>query len=133
MAFFSDQIHTEKGWDELFSQLPDTDSRFKHEQHEIVSRVAYLIGVPKFVFEKEYEPLKLEIYEMLDKEKKARIVRNLCALRTQLEITFLKVCHAIQREGRSIMAVPELLPTKYFQELDHDGVPIYVFRICRSI
>ena len=96
------------------------------EQYEIVSRVAYLIGVGKHFFEKENEPPKIEIYEKLEKEKKARIIRNLCKLRTQMEIYFLKICHAIQREGRSMMAMPEYLPTECFQALDHDGVQIYV-------
>ena len=50
---------------------------YKDSTYEIVSKVAYLIGVPKRIFENEHEPPKLEIFEKLDKDKNARIVRNL--------------------------------------------------------
>ena len=110
--------------EEIGKNLPPEHSH--GEQYEIVSKVAYLIGVGKIFFEKEHEPPKIDIYEKLEKEKKARIIRNLCKLRTQLEINFLRVCHGIQREGRSMMAMPEYLPTECFEQLDHDGVQIYV-------
>lgn len=35
--------------------------------YQIVSMVAYLLGVPKKIFEHDYEPPKLDIYERLDK------------------------------------------------------------------
>ncbi|OON84739.1 hypothetical protein BXO88_15830 [Oribacterium sp. C9] len=62
------------------------------QQYDIISKVAYLIGVPKKIFENENEPPKLEIYNRLELEKKARIIRNLCSFRTQLERSFLKIC-----------------------------------------
>ena len=95
------------------------------EQFEIVSRTAYLIGVPKRIFEKDHEPPQLDIYDLLDNEKKARIIRNLCILRTQLERYFLKVCQGIQREGRSIMGMPEYIPIEALQALYDDGIDIY--------
>ena len=95
------------------------------EKYDIISRVAYLIGVPKRIFDNEHEPPKIEIYEMLEKEKKARIIRNLCTLRTQLERNFRKVCQAIQHEKRSIMGMPELMSTEAMQALYDDGIDIY--------
>ena len=95
------------------------------EQFEIVSRTAYLIGVPKRIFEKDHEPPQIDIYNLLDKEKKARIIRNLCILRTQLERYFLKICHGIQREGRSIRGMSEYIPTEVMQSLYNDGIDIY--------
>ena len=95
------------------------------EQFEIVSKVAYLIGVPKRIFENDHEPPQIDIYNSLDREKKARIIRNLCILRTQLERYFLKICHGIQREGRSIMGMPEYIPTDVMQSLSDDGIDIY--------
>ncbi|WP_035778834.1 NYN domain-containing protein [Butyrivibrio sp. MC2013] len=96
------------------------------EQFDIVSRVAYLLGINKKFFENEYEPVKAEIYRKLEKDKKARIIRNLCILRTQLEHNFLKVCHGIQQEGRSIMGMPEYMPIAAMQSLYDDGIEIYV-------
>lgn len=64
---------------------------YKDSTYEIVSKVAYLIGVPKRIFENEHEPPKLEIFEKLDKDKNARIVRNLCMLRTSIERNYKKI------------------------------------------
>jgi hypothetical protein len=95
------------------------------EQYDIVSKVAYLLGIHKKFFENESEPPKLEIYKKLELDKKARIVRNLCRLRTQLEHNFLKVCHGIQQEGRSILGMPEYMPLDAMQQLSDDGIDIY--------
>lgn len=46
-----------------FSPLTEGESLFyKDSTHEIVSAVAYLAGVPKRIFENEYDPPKLESY-----------------------------------------------------------------------
>ena len=94
------------------------------QQYDIISKVAYLIGVPKKIFENENEPPKIDIYNRLEIEKKARIIRNLCSLRTQLERNFLKICHGIQREGRSIIGMPEYIPSSILQQLSEDEIDI---------
>ena len=109
----------------VLSQIENTSEHYG-AHYEIVSTVAYLIGVPKKVFELETEPPKLEIYTKLDRDKKARIIRNLCRMRTQMEINFLKICKGIQQENRSMMAMPEYLPTDVMQQLHEDGVEIYI-------
>ncbi len=96
------------------------------EHYEIISRVAYLIGVEKRIFENDHEPPRIEIYEELNKEKKARIIRNLCKLRTELEINFLRICKGIQQEGRGIMNMDKYMPIERMEELNEDGVKIYV-------
>ena len=95
------------------------------EQYDIVSKVAYLLGVQKRIFENENEPPKLEVYDELEQDKNARIIRNLCMLRTQLERNFLKVCHGIQREYRSMLNMPEFLSTDAMKQLYDDGVDIF--------
>ncbi|WP_051671710.1 NYN domain-containing protein [Oribacterium sp. P6A1] len=95
------------------------------QQYDIISKVAYLIGVPKKIFENENEPPKVDIYNRLELEKKARIIRNLCSLRTQLERGFLKICQGIQREGRSIIGMPEYISSNTLQQLSEDGIDIY--------
>ncbi len=122
----SDPIHTGNGFNTLGVQLPELDTKNPREQYDIVSKVAFLAGVSKSIFENEHEPPKIAIYDKLNKEKKARIVRNLCILRTKIEMYFLKICQAIQRENRSIMSIPEYIPTECLQELDNDGVTIYI-------
>ncbi|SFK60427.1 hypothetical protein SAMN05216390_10278 [Lachnospiraceae bacterium KH1T2] len=94
------------------------------EQYDIVSKIAYLIGIRKDIFESG--TYKIDIFNSFERDKRARIIRNLCILRTQLEHNFLKVCKGIQQDGRSIMGMPELIPGKVMQELDNDGIKIYV-------
>ena len=96
------------------------------EQYDIVSKVAYLLGIHKRYFENENEPPKLEIFKKLELDKRARIIRNLCILRTQMEHNFLKICQGIQQEGRSILGMPEYMPISAMQALSDDGVEIYV-------
>lgn len=114
----------------LGALIPDMNAKLgvtpSHgEQYEIVSRVAYLIGVPKRIFENDVEPPKLEIYQKLDKDKRARIIRNLCILRTRMEINFLKICQGIQREAKSIIGMPEYMPIDVMEQLRDDGIDIY--------
>ena len=57
---------------------------YRDSTYEIVSKVAYLLGVPKRIFENEHEAPKLEVYEKLEQEKAARIIRHLCIIRTAI-------------------------------------------------
>ncbi len=109
----------------ILPQLQSLPEKKAGSQYEIISRVAYLIGVPKSIFEKEHEPPKIEIYRDLDKDKRARIIRNLCMLRTELETHFLKICQILQRQGRSLIGVPEYLSLDAMQQLSEDGIDIY--------
>ena len=58
-------------------------------------------------------------------EKKARIIRNLCSIRTQFERNFLKICQGIQREGRNIIGMPEYVSSSTLQQLSEDVIDIY--------
>ncbi len=40
--------------------------------------------MPREIFEKEYEPPDPEVFQFLEEQKPARIIRNLCILRTEL-------------------------------------------------
>ena len=118
---------TSLDFSDVLSMINEQEHANLHgEQYDIVSKVAYLLGIHKRIFENESEPPKLEIYKKLELDKKARIIRNLCRLRTQLEHNFLKVCQGIQQEGRSILGMPEYMPLDAMQQLSDDGIEIYV-------
>lgn len=108
-------------------ELYEEDERilYKDSTYDIISKVAYLIGVPKNIFENEHEPPKLEIYETLDKNKSARIVRNLCAVRAAIERRFGKINDAIRKEFKSIYTLPDLVPQDSLRQLESDGVNFY--------
>ncbi len=94
------------------------------EEHtrNIVSLAAYLLGVPRKIFENEYEPPLAEVYEKLDKDKNARIVRNLCIVRTSIERNFKAINDRIRQECRSILTMPDLVPMEALTQLSEDGV-----------
>lgn len=92
--------------------------------HSLISLTAYLLGVPKHIFENEFEPPQMEIYRRLEQDKSARIIRNLCILRTSIERNFKAVNDRIHYEYKSIMTVPELIPQEAIGQLAEDGVQI---------
>ena len=108
---------------EMFEE--DERILYKDSTYDIISKVAYLIGVPKHIFENEHEPPKLEIYEALDKNKSARIVRNLCVVRAAIERRFGKINDAIRKDFKSIYTLPELIPQDSLRQLELDGANFY--------
>ena len=67
------------------SPIENIQTNFREDARGIISRVAFLIGVPRKIFEKQTEPPELDVYKELEKQKNARIIRNLCILRTSIE------------------------------------------------
>lgn len=90
--------------------------------YELVSIVAYLIGVPKRIFENEHEPPKIDIYKKLDFNKNARIIRHLCIVRTSIERNYKWINDLMKTEYKSINLMPEYVPTESLQQLSDDGI-----------
>lgn len=95
---------------------------YKDSTYEIVSKVAYLIGVPRRIFENPHEPPKMEIFDLLEKDKNARIVRNLCLLRTAIERSFGHIQEKMRFSGASLFSMPEYVPIEAINQLSADGV-----------
>ena len=84
---------------------------YKDSTYELVSKVAYLIGVPLRIFQNEHEPPKIEIYNRLEQDKNARIIRNLCIIRTAIERNYRKINDIMRMEYRGLL----------FNARDHPG------------
>ena len=97
---------------------------YENSTYTVISKVAYLIGVPKRFFENEYEPPKMEWYEKLHPDKNARIVRNLCIIRTAIERNYKAIYNRMRTEGCSLYSMPEYVPQDALQELMNDGITI---------
>lgn len=97
-------------------------ARYKDSTYEIVSKVAYLIGVPKRIFENEYEPPKMEVYERLEQDKAARIIRHLCMIRTAIERNFKHINEKMRFDYTSIYNLPEYIPQDSMAQLTSDGI-----------
>ncbi len=82
-----------KSYTEVLQGLLDTmnaKDRSIVRTTDIVSTFAYLIGVRKSIFENPHEAPDMEIFKKLEREKAARIIRNLCIIRTSIEHNFGK-------------------------------------------
>ena len=97
---------------------------FRNGTYKIISIAAYLIGVPKRIFDHDYEPPQKEIYERLERNKNARIIRNLCRLRTDIERNFKIINDKMKYEYKTLYALPELVPTECITQLSNDGVMV---------
>ncbi len=103
--------------------VPDDDSQmYKNSTYEIVSKVAYLIGVPKRIFDNEHEAPKPEIYAQLDLEKYARIIRHLCNITTSIERNFKRINNKMRMEYATILSMPEYVPTESINVLSEYGI-----------
>lgn len=89
---------------------------------EIVSKMAYLLGVPKHIFEKETEPPQIDTYNRLEYNKSARIVRNLCMIRTAIQRNYKRINDKMKTEFISILSMPDLIPMDCITQLSNDGV-----------
>lgn len=89
----------------------------------IVSKVAYLLGVARHIFENDNEPPKLDVYKQLEMDKNARIVRNLCILRTAIERNFKAIMERMRFEYKSLMTIDEV-PQDVLMRLAEDGISI---------
>lgn len=97
---------------------------YHHPKYNIVSLVAYLIGVEKRHFENEHEPPQLEIYHSLDENKSARIIRNLCMVRTAIERSYAAIRTAFQYDMKNLATLPEYIPVDSVMCLSDDGIQL---------
>ncbi len=88
---------------------------YKDSTYELVSKVAYLIGVPLRIFQNEHEPPKIEIYNRLEQDKNARIIRNLCIIRTAIERNYRKINDIMRMEYRGLLSMERGLLSVLFE------------------
>lgn len=97
---------------------------YHNSKYNIVSLVAYLIGVEKRHFENDYEPPRIEIFESLENNKNARIIRNLCRIRTALEQHYSAIRSAFYYNMKNLSTLPEYIPTDAVTQLAADGISL---------
>ena len=103
----------------------ESESAYRDSTYDVVSKVAYLIGVPKRIFEKEHEPPQLDIYAQLEKVRNARIVRNLCIIRNAIEHCFGRINEKMRYDYVGLHTLPEYIPQEAIKQLSADGVNFY--------
>lgn len=104
--------------------IPSSTERgaYKDSTYVIVSKIAYLIGVPKRIFENQHEPPKLEIFQQLENDKNARIIRHLCIIRMEIERNFKYINNKMRMEYKTILTLPQFVPGDSINQLLADGI-----------
>lgn len=124
------QIVNFKTNSELYSNENDLKTtkeykRLQGQQYTIVSKVAYLIGVSEMWFGDDTRNFDKAEYDKLRTNKNARIIRNLCILRTSIEQHFTAILVDVKKGRRLINAVTDYIPQKNIvTELLNDGVKV---------
>ena len=103
---------------------PAPDTRDYSSTSTVISKVAYLIGVPKKFFEAEYAPPQLQTFDQMEREKNARIIRNLCRLRTAIEQNYGRINKAFLYDLKNLHTLPEYIPQECLRRLSEDGIEL---------
>ena len=116
-----------------FSEIGEAEVEAANQDREstndIVSKVGYLIGVPRQFFEKSSDGLSQEIYRELDGSRSARIIRNLCMLRTALIRNNGRIYRQMQSNMKNLHTLPDLVPQESLMQLEQDGISIVKSRV----
>jgi len=100
-------------------------NEFRNGTYQIVSLMAFFIGIGKEHFGNGDAPFLEESYIALDKIKEARIIRNLCQIRAAMERNYTAIVNEFRLNVKNIGSIPELIPTEAVQGLANDGVRLY--------
>ena len=90
--------------------------------------MAYLIGIEAKYFglfngESMNPQFYRSVYEEMNQDKEARIVRNLCRLRTKMQRHFKAICTEMNSDVKNLDSMPDLIPPDILQSLENDGIP----------
>lgn len=101
------------------------EKKYRNSAFNVTSIFAFLIGVKDNQFTNPDNPAMLEsIYQRLSENKNARIIRNLCMIRTCMEQRYLDISGELRNGFKNIDSMPDLIPTKAVMELSSDGISL---------
>lgn len=106
---------------------PIKPSQYRNATYNIVSIMAFLIGVDEAYYQSntgEDSP-QIETYKKLQANKNARIIRNLCIVRTGIEKHYLAISRAFIHDFKNIGSVPDYIPSVAVEELSRDGINLH--------
>lgn len=106
---------------------PIKPSQYRNATYNIVSIMAYLIGVDESYYQSntDEERPQIAIYQKLKTNKNARIIRNLCIIRTGIEKNYMAISRAFVQEFKNIGSVPDYIPSSAVEELSRDGINLH--------
>lgn len=97
---------------------------YLNNTYEITSKVAFLIGVSREIFERETTTLKMEWFRIMSEDPSARKVRNLSILRTILFRQYKQISPEIYYNMKNLNSLPKYIPQSLLEDLQKDGVNV---------
>ena len=109
------------------TESPPDVSHYRNPTYNIVSIMAYLIGVDRAIYEAMTDEAvpQLKAFDNLKTNKNARIIRNLCVVRNGIEKHYIAISRAFVQEFKSIGSVPNYIPSAAVEELTRDGINLH--------
>ena len=92
--------------------------------YDIISKVAYLIGVQKSHFDHDYETPLLSIYDNLNANQSARVIRSLCKIRNALMKEYQRVDREMQYNLKNLDTLPDIFSPENLRQLESFGIRI---------
>lgn len=106
------------------TDTPESPAIHDHRNtYNLVALMMYLIGVEYRHFEKHDPPLT-ENFRKHNQNKNARIIRNLCMIRTALEQGYSRIRSKFLYDMKNLSSLPELIPTEAVTGLWEDGIDL---------
>lgn len=122
------QINGKENDESVIEEKKQTYTEFRNATYNIVSLMAYLIGVDENKFGNGDVLFLKNLFDKCSKDKAARIIRNLCRLRTAFEKNYGLIFSEFRLGMKNIGNLPELIPDDAVLELNDDGVRLYKSR-----
>ena len=98
---------------------------YRNNAYNITSAFGYLIGISQSEFDREDNPAMMQkTYKKLDDNKNARIIRNLCIIRTSMEKHYIQISNTLLEGLKNINSMPEYIPAKAVYCLNDDGISL---------
>lgn len=116
-------------------QSPTFFGSAANRAYDIISITAYLIGVHKVHFERDHEPPLMAVYDRLQQNQSARVMRSLCEIRSTLLKEYQRIDRQMQYELKNLDSLPDLFPTETLGALEENGIRLIKpnYRINRYI
>ena len=119
---------------ELLEKVAEQDRKQNttnsYYSHDIVSLTGYLLGIGKEYFHTEIEDpnraLFTEIFDKLEINKRAKILRNLCIVRTNLERNFKGINDGMHQNTYQLESFPQFIPQDALDYLRKQNIRIPV-------
>ncbi|MBQ7196207.1 MAG: hypothetical protein IJS40_02220, partial [Synergistaceae bacterium] len=107
--------------------INSTRAETQKTKREIVSRIAFLIGIDDRYFgigqnENINPQFYRSVYDEMNQDKEARIVRHLCRLRTKLQRNFKAIFTEMNSDIKNLDSIPDLVPQDSLKSLEADGI-----------